>query len=129
MQDQKERQVEEIKNLLIKKLQEAPIEEHFSVKKYLTSSIPKDYSNLSKLFSERVGITIEYYFILLRLEKVKELLSYGEDTLMEIARSLGYSSVQHLSAQFKKVVGVSTTTFKNNIAIKRKPVDQISENE
>lgn len=125
LDNQKEKLIEEIKNLLVKKIQEDKIEEHFSVKTYLSSGISKDYSYLSRLFSETEGMTIEHYFILLKLEKVKELISYGEHTLNAIAWSLGYSSVQHLSSQFKKVVGVSTTTFKNNVAIKRKSIDQV----
>jgi len=128
LDNQKEKLIEEIKNLFVKKLQEDKIEEHFSVKTYLSSSINKDYSYLSRLFSETERMTIEHYFILLKLEKVKELISYGEHTLNEIAWRLGYSSVQHLSTQFKKVVGISTTTFKNNLTIKRKAIDQVAGN-
>jgi AraC-like DNA-binding protein len=123
--NQKEAQVEVIRNLLIKVLQEGSLPEHFSVKKYLSAALPKDYSLLSKLFTETAGITIEQYFIRLKVEKAKELITYELYTLQEIARYLGYSSVQHLSSQFKKVSGVSTSTFKRSLFPKRKPFDQV----
>lgn len=125
LNDCKSRQVEEIKNLLIKALQAGKVEQHFSFKKYLSAHICREYSNLSKLFSEKEGITVEQYFIVLKLEKVKELLTYGELTLNEIAWNLGYSSVQHLSAQFKKVLGTSTRHFKTSVMSKRKTIDEI----
>jgi AraC-like DNA-binding protein len=123
--DAKNKQVEEIKNLLITKLQQAKIEEHFSIKKYLSQYIGKEYSYVSKLFSQKEANTIEQYFILLKLEKVKELITYGELTLNEIAWQLGYSSVQHLSSQFKRVLGVSTRTFKTTILSGRKTIDRV----
>lgn len=125
LQDNRNKQVEGIKSLLIKALQQEAIEPHFSVKKYLSSNINKEYSYLSKLFSETEGATIEHYFILLKIEKVKELLSYHEYTLSEIALKLGYSSVQHLSTQFKKALGISTRDFKNSLVFKRKAIDQV----
>ena len=128
LNDNKKKQVEEIKNILIQALQDNNLEGHFSVKRYLSSKICKEYSLLSKLFSEKEGITIEHYFILLKLEKVKELISYGELTLNEIAINLGYSSVQHLSSQFKKTLGISTREYKNSIKSKRHSLDQVSPN-
>lgn len=125
LRDDKNKQVEEIKNLLIKKLQDNKIEEHFSIKKYLSAHIGKEYSYASKLFSTREGRTIEQYFILLKLEKVKELITYGQLTLNEIAWQLGYSSVQHLSSQFKRVLGVSTRHFKTTLLSKRTTIDQV----
>jgi len=125
--DSKNKQVEEIKNLLIKVFHAGKIEPHFSVKKYLSSHIIKEYSYLSKLFSEKEGITIEQYFILLKLEKVKELLTYGEHRVNEIAWNLGYSSVQHLSTQFKRVLGVSTRDFKARLS-NRNSIDQVGVN-
>lgn len=118
--------MEEIKHLLIPKLRERKMEKHFSVKTYLSFRIGRDYSYLSRLFSEAEGITVENYFILLRLEKTKELISYGEYTLSEIASDVGYSSVQHLSAQFKKILGISTREFKSSLSTKRKFIDQVT---
>ncbi len=126
--DTKNKQVEEIKNLLIKKLQTGKIEEHFSIKKYLSQFIGRDYSYASKLFSQKEAITIEQYFILLKLERVKELITYGEFTLNEIAWQLGYSSVQHLSSQFKRVLGIPTRTFKTSLLSRRKTIDQVGTN-
>lgn len=125
LNDTKHKQVEQIKYLLIGLLQQGGIEPHFSVKKFLSANISKEYSYLSKMFSEKEGITIENYFILLKLEKVKELITYGEETLNEIAWRLGYSSVQHLSSQFKRVLGMSTTSFKTSLTEKRKSIDGI----
>ena len=103
LDDQKQKQIEKIKTLLIQKVQTGDIQEHFSITDFLTQKIHKDYSQLSKLFSEVEGITIEQFFILQKIEKVKEWLIYNEINLSEIAWKLGYSSVAHLSAQFKKV--------------------------
>lgn len=125
IKESKNRQVEEVKALLIRKLQQSRIEEHFSIRKYLSAHISKEYSHVSKVFSQKEGRTIEQYFILLKIEKVKELLSYEEKTLNEIAWMLGYSSVQHLSSQFKRVLGVSTRNFKTSLPSSRKTIDRI----
>ena len=112
LNDRKQKQIEKIKNLLIKKTQSGDVEEHFSISDYLSKSLHKDYSSVSRLFSQVEGITIEQFFILLKIEKVKEWLVYGELTLNEISYKLGYSSVAHLSAQFKKVTGLTPSSFK-----------------
>ncbi len=92
---------------------------------YLTSYISKDYSYLSNLFSEVEGRTIENLFIEQRIEKVKELLVYNQLTLSEIAYELDYSSVAHLSSQFKKVTGLTPSYFKTLGNNKRKGLDKI----
>ncbi len=79
---------------------------------YLSDALHKDYSTLSALFSQVEGITIEHYFLLQRLERVKEMVRYGELTLSEIADRTGFSSVAHLSNQFKKLTGMTPTAFK-----------------
>ncbi len=124
LDDQKQKQIEKIKNLLINKVQSSDIEEHFSISNFLGKEFKKDYSSISRLFSEVEGITIEQFFILQKVEKVKELLIYGEINLKEISYQLGYSSPAHLSAQFKKVIGLSPREFKN-IGGKRKPLDKV----
>lgn len=111
LDDERRKIVEKIKNLLVSKLQE-PIEDHFSISKYLKKHIFKDYSHISRLFSEVEGITIEQFFILHKIEKAKEYLSYNEERLQQIAALLGYSSSQHLSAQFKKITGMTPSQFK-----------------
>ena len=92
---------------------------------FLAEKLGYDYSYLSTLFSSVEGITIEKYLILQRIEKVKELLIYDELTLSEIAYRLNYSSVQHLSNQFKKITGFSPSAFKNQKKRKRNALDNI----
>jgi AraC-like DNA-binding protein len=88
---------------------------------YLSSKLDADYNSLSSLFSAEEGNTIEHYYIQQKIERVKELLSYGELTLSEIAFELSYSSVAHLSAQFKKETGQTPSQFKSNL--KRNSLD------
>ena len=89
---------------------------------YLSKHLGRDYSALSKLFSEVESITIEKYFILHKVERIKELMVYDELTFSEIAYKLGYSSVQHLSNQFKKTTGLSPSYFKKENP-PRRPID------
>lgn len=124
LDDQKQKLIEKIKNLLIKKVQSGDIGEHFSISGFLTKELNKDYSSISRLFSAVESVTVEQYFILQKVEKVKELMIYGELNLNEISYQLGYSSAAHLSSQFKKVTGFSPREFKN-IGGRRKPLDKI----
>lgn len=112
LDDKKKRQIENIKTTLIQVVQSGDIEEHFSLGDTLGKKLNKDYTQISRLFSEVEGITVEQFFILQKIEKVKEWLTYEELTLSEIAWKLGYSSVAHLSAQFKKVTGLTPSQFK-----------------
>jgi AraC-like DNA-binding protein len=91
----------------------------------LSQHLHHDYSYLSNLFSEVEGITIEQYIINQKIEKVKELLMYDEQSLTEISIKLGYSSVAHLSNQFKKVTGLTPGYFKKAGQSKRKSIDRI----
>jgi len=91
----------------------------------LASLLHKDYNYLSNLFSSVENTTIEQYFILQKIEKVKEWLVYDEFTLNEMAFKLGYSSVAHLSAQFKKVTGFTPSQFKKLKDHHRKPLDKL----
>ncbi len=125
LDNQKQKQIEKVKTLLIKKVQTGDIEEHFSIIDFLSTSIHKDYSAISRLFSEVEGITIEHFFILQKIEKVKELLVYAELNLNEISYKLGYSSVAHLSAQFKKITGLTPSHFKKLGAPQRKSLDSV----
>lgn len=126
LDNQRQKQIEKIKSLLIKKVQTGDIEEHFSVIDFLTINIHKDYSQMSRLFSEVEGITIEQFFILQKIEKVKEWLVYDELSLSEIAWKLGYSSVAYLSTQFKNITGFTPSQFKKMGTVNRKPLDQVS---
>ncbi len=91
----------------------------------LQESLNLSYQYLSGLFSSSEGITIEKYIILQKVEKVKELIVYDELSLSEISFRLGYSSVQHLSSQFKKVTGLTPSHFKKIRNIKRNPLDKL----
>jgi len=125
LDNQKQKQIEKIKGILIKKVQSGEIEEHFSIIDFLSKTFHKDYSNISRLFSEVEGITIEQFFILQKIEKVKELLVYAELNLNEISWQLGYSSVGHLSAQFKKVTGLTPSHFKKIGSLQRRSLDNV----
>lgn len=92
---------------------------------YIAQKVGKSYGNLSKLFSKHENTTIEKYIILQKIEKVKELLEYGEMNLSEIASQLGYSSVHHLSSQFKSITGVSVNAYKEFNNKERKPLDAV----
>lgn len=125
LDDQRMQLIEQIKTFLIQKVQSGNIEEHFSISKFLTDQIFRDYSAISKLFSEVEGITLEQFFILQKIEKTKELLIYNEQSLSQIAFDLGYSSTQHLSNQFKKLTGMTPSQFKQIGAIHRKSLDNV----
>ena len=124
LDSQKQQLIEKIKTLLIQHVQQANAAEHFSISGYLGKAIHKDYSYLSKLFSEVEGITIEQFFILQKIEKTKELIIYDELSLSEIAWKLGYSSVAHLSTQFKKITGLTPGSFKK-IGGHRNSLDEV----
>lgn len=92
---------------------------------YLKEKCHHDYSFLSKLFSEVNGISIEKYYIAQKVERVKELLAYDELSISEIASRLQYSSVAHLSSQFRTTTGMSPSEFKRLKNHNRKPLDQV----
>ena len=92
---------------------------------YLADQLAKDYNYLSALFSSVEGTTIEQYLIHQKIERVKELLVYDERSLTEIAHQLNYSSVQHLSTQFKKVTGLTPSHLKKVGQLKRKSLDKV----
>jgi len=97
----------------------------FNISDHLTQKLGIDYPTVSSLFSKTEGITIEHFFILQKIEKVKELLRYNEYTLSEIAYKLGYSSVQHLSNQFRKNTGMTASHFKKDSDNLRNSIDSI----
>ncbi len=111
--DKRAQLIEKIKNTIIELIHysEEELVVNFSV--FLSEKLNYDYTYLSNLFSEVHGTTIEHFIIHQKIERVKELLVYNELTLSEIAWKLHYSSVQHLSNQFKKVTGLTPSFFKN----------------
>ena len=125
IEDASQKQIEIIKKLILEKVQNLDIDEDFLLSKYLSDQLNKEYSNISKVFSQTENITLEQYFILQKIEKVKELLIYRELTLSQIADKLGYKTVQHLSQQFKKITGFSPSKFQELKEKKRLPIDLI----
>ncbi len=123
--DKRSRLIERIKNLIVELVHRKDGELSTSLSVYLSSELHHDYSYLSGLFSEAEGTTIEKYFIAQKIERVKELLVYDELSLSQIAYQLHYSSVSHLSNQFKKVTGLTPSHFKRVRHEKRKPLDQV----
>ena len=93
---------------------------------HLSERTGMPYHQLSRIFSEQTGITLEKYIILLKIERVKELLSYKDLTLSEISYQMGYSSVQYLSNQFKQITGVTPKQFKDGKGGARVPLDQLA---
>jgi len=124
LDNQRQRQIEKIKSLLIAKIQSGNLEDHFSISDFLKAGLLKDYSSISRLFSQVEGMTIEQFFIAQKVEKIKEWLVYDELSLSEMAFRLGYSSVAHLSAQFKKITGLTPSQFKQ-MGGSRKAIDSI----
>ncbi|MDP3468590.1 MAG: AraC family transcriptional regulator [Daejeonella sp.] len=124
----KSRVIEQIKNLIIEKIFHSEfLEQKINWSGLISDKVFHEYSYLSSLFSSVEGITIEQYIIRQKIERVKELLFYDELNLGEIANKLGYSSIAHLSAQFKKVTGQTPTQFKNNRAsdVQRRSIDNV----
>lgn len=125
LDDARQQLIEKIKNIVINEVHYKEEESLHNYSEILSHSLHKGYSYLSSLFSEVEGITIEKYVINQKLERVKELIIYDELSLSEIAYKLGYSSVAHLSNQFKKVTGLTPSYFKKVGQLKRKPLDKI----
>ena len=123
--DRKSKIIEKIKTLIIELVHDRNNELKTNLSDYLSEQISQDYNTLSHLFSEVEGITIEKYFIAQKVEKVKELLTYDELTLSEITYQLNYSSIAHLSNQFKKITGFSPTYFKQLKNRKRLQIEDL----
>lgn len=124
--DRKSQHIENIKQCVIALVQERWCAEKVKLSDHLRESLLHDFTYLSNLFSSVEGITVEQYYIQQRIEKAKELLIYDELTLTEIAFRLGYSSVAHLSRQFKKITGLTPSGFKKlRDSASRKPLDKV----
>jgi len=125
MDDKKSVLIQKIKNVIIELVHysEEPLEMNFSA--FLSQQLNHDYTYLANLFSEVQGTTIEKFLIAHKIERVKELLVYNELNLTEIAYKMHYSSVAHLSAQFKKVTGLTPSHFKQLKNKRRSMLDDI----
>ena len=125
MVDKKEKTVERIKNLIVELIHQNNDLLRTNLSQYLAEKLDKDYNSLSSLFRELEDTTIEKFYITQRIERVKELLSYDELNLNEIALKLHYSSVAHLSNQFKKITGLSPSAFKKQLSPQRVALDKL----
>lgn len=123
--NQKSRLIEQIKTEIIKLVHYTDTTNSLKLSVILADHLHHDYSYLSNLFSSVEGTTIEKYYIAQKIEKVKELLIYNEFSLSEISYQLGYSSVAHLSAQFKQVTGMTPSAFKRLQGNKRRNLEDI----
>ena len=117
--------VEHVKIELIKLLKTLPLDISRKLSVYLEEKVNREYSKTSKLFSVTEGITIEKYFIKLKIEKVKELIQSQEHNFTEIGQLLNYSNINHLSRQFKSETGMSLTDYKSEHKSNRTSLDRI----
>lgn len=125
LDNEKKKLIDKIKTIIIEQVHYSDSNAMHNFSEIITQNIHKDYSYISGLFSEVEGITIEKYIINQKIEKAKELLVYNELSLSEIAFQMGYSSVAHLSSQFKKVTGLTPSYYKSSGGLQRKPLDEV----
>ena len=125
MDDKKSILIEKIKNIIIEMVHYTDEMPKVNYSDYISEKIGQDYTHISKIFSEVKGITIEHFIIAHKIERVKELLLYDELNLTQISYILNYSSVGHLSKQFKKVTGLTPSFFKQMKYSKRITLENI----
>jgi AraC-like DNA-binding protein len=127
IKDKDEQLVEQIRNAVIDLVHHSTFNAMVRNSDYLVEKFSLSYQYISTLFSRQQNITLEKFIILQKIEKVKELIHYGDLTLSEIAYMMGYSSVQYLSTQFKNVTGISVSEFKKDPAKYRNAVLEIAD--
>lgn len=125
MDDKRAILIEKIKTVIIEMVHDSNDLIKINHSDYISEKLKMDYTYLSNIFSEVKGTTIQQYIITHKIEKVKELIMYGELNLTEIAYQLNYSSVAHLSNQFKKITGLSPSHFKQLKDKRRSPIEEI----
>lgn len=127
LDDQRARLVEEVRTAVLRLVRDATAVREKGMKhsEWIERETGHEYATLSALFSATQGITIERYIILQRIERAKELLTYGEMTVSEIAWNLGFSSTAHLSAQFRSVTGISPTRYRAQHGHERVALDKV----
>lgn len=119
-----EMMVEQVKHILLNLMNEDQVED-IVLSEHISDTIAKNYSQISKTFSRIEGITIEKFFIRLKIEKASELISYGDQNFSQIAYNLGYKTLQHLSRQFKQITGMSMSEYKKLNEHKRGGIDKV----
>lgn len=125
MEDKKAMLIEKIKIVITEMIHYNDELPKVNYSEYISTVLGYDYTYLANIFSELKGVTIEHYIIAHKIEKVKELILYNELNLTEISYRMNYSSVSHLSTQFKKVTGLTPTFFKNMVVKKRNTLDNV----
>ena len=125
MDDKRAILIEKIKNAVVEMVHHSETELRVNFSHYLSQKLHHDYTYMANLFSEVQGTTIEHFVIAHKVEKIKELIIYGELNITEIAWKMNYSSVAHLSNQFKKVTGLSPSHFKSLKDKRRSPLEEI----
>lgn len=125
MDDKRSILVEKIKTMIIELVHYNDEQIKLNLSDYLSEKLNYNYAYLAKIFSEARGMTIEQFFLAHKIEKVKELLAYGEHNITEIAWRMHFSSVAHLSNQFKKMTGLTPSQFKNLKIKNRIELDKI----
>lgn len=124
--DKTTRIVNQVKTLIIELIQSGRIAElRITLSDYLSDNVGLDYAHLSHLFSTTENLTIEKFWILQRVERAKELLSYNEMPISDIGKQLGYSSVAYLTNQFKQITGLTPAAYRNQHTTDRNPLDWI----
>jgi AraC-like DNA-binding protein len=125
LEDKKSILVEKIKILIIDMVHYSDEQIKINLSDFLVKKLNYDYTYMANLFSADKGITIEHFYLTHKIERVKELLVYDELNLTEIADKMHYSSVAHLSGQFKKMTGLSPSHYKLLISNKRQPLENL----
>jgi AraC-like DNA-binding protein len=125
MDDKKAILIEQIKNVIIEMVHHSDEVIKVNFSNYLSDKLHHDYTYMANLFSEVQGTTIEQFIISHKIERIKELIIYGELNITEIAWKMNYSSVAHLSNQFKKMTGLSPSHFRQLKDKRRSPIEDI----
>ncbi|PJB13485.1 MAG: AraC family transcriptional regulator [Flavobacteriales bacterium CG_4_9_14_3_um_filter_40_17] len=125
MDDKKAVLVEKVKNVVVEMVHHSDEQIKTNFSDYLSEKLDYDYTYLANLFSEVQGITIEHFLISHKIERIKEYIIYDELNITEIAWKMNYSSVAHLSNQFKKMTGLSPSQFKRLTEKRRTPIEDI----
>jgi len=125
MDDKRAVLIEKIKNAIVEMVHHTNELMKVNFSEFLSEKLNHDYTYLANLFSEVQGTTIEQFIISHKIERIKELIIYGELNITEIAWKMNYSSVAHLSNQFKKVTGLSPSHFKQMKEKRRSPIEEI----
>ncbi|PIQ17862.1 MAG: AraC family transcriptional regulator [Flavobacteriaceae bacterium CG18_big_fil_WC_8_21_14_2_50_34_36] len=127
MDDKKAILIEKIKNVIVEMIHHSEEAIKINFSEYLSEKLQHDYTYLSNLFSEVQGTNIKQFIIFHKIERIKELITYDELNITEIAWKLNYSSVAHLSNQFKKVTGLTPSHFKQQKDRRRNPIEEIGD--